>query len=135
MLNKNQIAESFVTFTNNELVSLNKLIVEEITRRKEEEEQKKTRLREEQERLVNDMNLMLRQFREIAGELNRLKEKEINCYVQGGINEQCGYLDYGQYPFYGFDIDGDGDLMAVCDIDHPRAKWWRDKLNNKQIKN
>lgn len=136
MLNKNQIAESFATFSDNELISLNDLIAKEITRRKEEEEQKKTRLMEEQERLVNNMNLMLRQFREIASKLNKLKEEHIDCYIQYGHDESQEYGDCGdvECPFYGFSIDCDGDLMVVCDVNHPRAKWWRDECAANEAK-
>lgn len=136
MFNKNQIAESFATFSDNELISLNEAIAKEITRRKEEEEQKKNRLIEERERLVNSMNLMLRQFREIAGKLNKLKEEHIDCYVQYGHGTPQKYLAYGdvECPFYGFTVDCDGDLMVVCDINHPRAKWWRDELAANEAK-
>ena len=119
-MNIYEIINSIPYLTKNQLYSIYNEVTTQIKQVEEAEQKRRESIRKKQIEIVNEMNMLLREFHTLSASLRAPDSDNYsyaNCFVDG---------DYDM-PVFGFTIDNDGDICVSTDLDDDIAEWYREE--------
>ena len=119
-MNIHEIISSIPYLTKSQLYSIYNEVTTQIKQVEEAEQKRRENVRKKQREIVNEMNMLLREFHTLSASLRTpdaddYMENYADCFVDG---------DY-EMPVFGFTIDNDNDICVSTDLDDPIADWYR----------
>ena len=123
-----EIINSIPDLTKNQLYSIYNEVTTQIKQLEEVEQKRRESIRKKQSEIVNEMNMLLREFHTLSASL-RTPDSDDYSYANCFVDE-----DYDM-PVFGFTIDSDNDICVSINPDDPIAEWYRkEKKEHKMTK-
>ena len=128
-MNTYEIINSIPYLTKNQLYSIYNEITTQIKQVEEAEQKRRENVRKKQSEIVNEMNMLLREFHTLSASLrtpdaNDYMEGYTDCFVDG---------DY-EMPVFGFTIDNDSDICVSVNLNDNIAEWYRKEQEERKNK-
>lgn len=119
-MNTYEIINSIPCLTKNQLYRIYNEITTQIKQVEEAEQKHRESIRKKQSEIVNEMNMLLREYHTLSDSLrapdaNGYMEGYADCFVDG---------DY-EMPVFGFTIDSDNDICVSVNLNDNIAEWYR----------
>lgn len=128
-MNIYEIINSIPYLTKNQLYSIYNEVTTQIKQVEEEEQKRRENIRKKQNGIVNEMNMLLREFHTLSASLRTpdaggYMEGYTDCFVDG---------DY-EMPVFGFTIDNDSDICVSVNPNDNIAEWYRKEQEERKNK-
>ena len=128
-MNIYEIINSIPYLTKNQLYSIYNEITTQIKQVEEAEQKRRENVRKKQSEIVNEMNMLLRDFHTLSASLRTpdaggYMEGYTDCFVDG---------DY-EMPVFGFTIDDDSDICVSVNLNDNIAEWYRKEQEERKNK-
>ena len=125
----NEIINSIPYLTKSQLYQLHSEVTVTIRHTEEAEQKRRENIRKKQSEIVNEMNMLLREFHTLSALLrtpdaNDYMEGYTDCFVDG---------DY-EMPVFGFTIDNDSDICVSVNLNDNIAEWYRKEQEERKNK-
>ena len=130
-MNIYEIISSIPYLTKSQLYSIYNEVTTQIKQVEEAEQKHRVSVREKQSEIVNEMNMLLREFHTLSASLrapdaDEYTENYADCFVD----------EDSEMPVFGFTIDQYGDICVSVNLDDPIAEWYRkEKKEQEERKN
>ena len=124
-----EIINSIPGLTKNQLYSIYSEITTQIKQVEETEQKRRENIRKKQSEIVNEMNMLLREFHTLSASL---RTPDVGGYMEGYTD--C-FVD-GDYemPVFGFTIDDDSDICVSVNLNDNIAEWYRKEQEERKNK-
>ena len=124
-----EIINSIPDLTKNQLYSIYNEVTTQIKQVEEAEQKRRENIRKKQSEIVNEMNMLLREFHTLSTSLRTpgadgYMEGYTDCFVDG---------DY-EMPVFGFTIDDDSDICVSVNLNDNIAEWYRKEQEERKNK-
>ena len=128
-MNIYEIINSIPYLTKNQLYSIYNEITTQIKQVEETEQKRRENVRKKQSEIVNEMNMLLREFHTLSASL---RTPDVGGYMEGYTD--C-FVD-GDYemPVFGFTIDNDSDICVSVNLNDNIAEWYRKEQEERKNK-
>ena len=128
-MNIHEIISSIPYLTKSQLCDIYSEIEIRIKQMEEAEQKRRENVRKKQSEIVNEMNMLLREFHTLSASLrtpdaNNYMEGYTDCFVDG---------DY-EMPVFGFTIDNDSDICVSVNLNDNIAEWYRKEQEERKNK-
>ena len=128
-MNIHEIISSIPYLTKSQLCDIYSEIEIRIKQMEEAEQKRRENVRKKQSEIVNEMNMLLREFHTLSASLrtpdaNDYMEGYTDCFVDG---------DY-EMPVFGFTIDNDSDICVSVNLNDNIAEWYRKEQEERKNK-
>ena len=128
-MNIYEIINSIPYLTKNQLYSIYNEVTTQIKQVEEAEQKRRESVRKKQSEIVNEMNMLLREFHTLSASLRTpdaggYMEGYTDCFVDG---------DY-EMPVFGFTIDNDSDICVSVNLNDNIAEWYRKEQEERKNK-
>lgn len=128
-MNIHEIISSIPYLTKSQLCDIYSEIEIRIKQMEEAEQKRRENVRKKQSEIVNEMNMLLREFHTLSSSLrtpdaNNYMEGYTDCFVDG---------DY-EMPVFGFTIDNDSDICVSINLNDNIAEWYRKEQEERKNK-
>ena len=128
-MNIYEIINSIPYLTKNQLYSIYNEVTTQIKQVEEAEQKRRENVRKKQSEIVNEMNMLLREFHTLSASLRTpdaggYMEGYTDCFVDG---------DY-EMPVFGFTIDNDSDICVSVNLNDNIAEWYRKEQEERKNK-
>ena len=123
----NEIINSIPYLTKSQLYQLHSEVAVTIRHTEEAEQKRRESVRKKQSEIVNEMNMLLREFHTLSASL-RTPDANDYSYADCFVDE-----DY-EMPVFGFTIDSDNDICVSINPDDPIAEWYRKEQEERKNK-
>ena len=124
-----EIINSIPDLTKNQLYSIYNEVTTQIKQLEEVEQKRRESVRKKQIEIVNEMNMLLREFHTLS---SSLRTPDVGGYMEGYTD--C-FVD-GDYemPVFGFTIDDDSDICVSVNLNDNIAEWYRKEQEERKNK-
>ena len=128
-MNIHEIISSIPYLTKSQLCDIYSEIEIRIKQMEEAEQKRRESVRKKQIEIVNEMNMLLREFHTLSASLRTpdaggYMEGYTDCFVDG---------DY-EMPVFGFTIDNDSDICVSVNLNDNIAEWYRKEQEERKNK-
>ena len=128
-MNIYEIINSIPYLTKSQLCDIYNEIEIRIKQMEEADQKYRECVRQKQSEIVNEMNMLLREFHTLSASLrtpdaNDYMEGYTDCFVDG---------DY-EMPVFGFTIDNDSDICVSVNLNDNIAEWYRKEQEERKNK-
>lgn len=128
-MNINEIISSIPYLTKDQLYQLHGEATVAIRQIEEAERKRREKVHQRQVEIVNEMNMLLREFHTLSASLRTpdaggYMEGYADCFVDG---------DY-EMPVFGFTIDDDSDICVSVNLNDNIAEWYRKEQEERKNK-
>ena len=128
-MNIHEIISSIPYLTKSQLCDIYSEIEIRIKQMEEAEQKRRENVRKKQSEIVNEMNMLLREFHTLSASLRTpdaggYMEGYTDCFVDG---------DY-EMPVFGFTIDDDSDICVSVNLNDNIAEWYRKEQEERKNK-
>ena len=128
-MNIYEIINSIPYLTKDQLYSIYNEVTTQIKQVEEAEQKRRESIRKKQSKIVNEMNMLLREFHTLSTSLRTpdaggYMEDYTDCFVDG---------DY-EMPVFGFTIDDDSDICVSVNLNDNIAEWYRKEQEERKNK-
>ena len=128
-MNIHEIISSIPYLTKSQLCDIYSEIEIRIKQMEEAEQKRRENVRKKQSEIVNEMNMLLREFHTLSASL---RTPDVGGYMEGYTD--C-FVD-GDYemPVFGFTIDNDSDICVSVNLNDNIAEWYRKEQEERKNK-
>ena len=124
-MNIHEIISSIPYLTKSQLCDIYSEIEIRIKQMEEAEQKRRENIRKKQSKIVNEMNILLREYHALSDSL-RTPDSDNYSYANCFVDE-----DY-EMPVFGFTIDSDNDICVSINPDDPIAEWYREEKKERE---
>ena len=124
-MNIHEIISSIPYLTKSQLCDIYSEIEIRIKQMEEAEQKRRENIRKKQSKIVNEMNILLREYHALSDSL-RTPDSDDYSYANCFVDE-----DY-EMPVFGFTIDSDNDICVSINPDDPIAEWYREEKKERE---
>lgn len=116
----NDIINAMPYLSKRELYEIHTAVNKTIKQVEESEQKYRETVRQRQNKIVNEMNKLLREFHTLSASL---RAPDADDYLDS--YSDCFIDSVYEYPVFGFTIDCDNDICVSVNSNDPIAEWYR----------